>query len=287
MSFVTFLRKLDLSLYNQFLVENLMESNSGIQEVRTARQIQATHTEDVFKELTKVSNLSDNHFCKKFVVKRKIPSKYYSGLYFCPKFKTYVNSLIPDKFESERHEAARMLIPLRTQQGNITGFHARALDPTDDLRYIAIMLNEDGQRVFGLENVDFNRRWYITEGAIDSMFLDNALGACGAELVLTIKRLNANMDNSILIYDNEPRNKEICKKIHKAIKNNARVVIWPNHIEQKDINDMILAGYTQSEIMHIIDTYNYRGLSAELALADWKRVDDEKTNPVFGNSIRL
>jgi hypothetical protein len=73
----------------------------------------------------------------------------------------------------------------------------------------------------------------------------------------------------IVVFDNQPRNKEVCKIIHKTIKNGFKVVIWPQNIEEKDINEMVLAG---RDIKNIIKKNVFNGLEAEVKFTAWRRV---------------
>jgi hypothetical protein len=269
MSFPKFLRYIDLTLYNEYLKECLLESDPGADVVKADDPFY--HTESVFDSLDKVSGLPATHPCKRFVNNRKIPLAFHDKIYYASRFKTFVNELIPDKFSSSKHDNPRLVLPTRTRLKQVTGFHARALDPLDQIRYIAINLVADVPLVFGVDTVDFNKKYYVVEGPIDSMFLDNCVGACGSELQLSLKRMNANISNAILVFDNEPRNKFTCQKLHKAIKNGYNVVIWPDDIEEKDINDMVLAGNSSSEIQHMIDSHTYNGLEAELAFGKWRK----------------
>ena len=41
--------------------------------------------------LTPVNDLKDNHPVKQYVIKRKIPEKYFSKLFLCNKFMAFVN----------------------------------------------------------------------------------------------------------------------------------------------------------------------------------------------------
>jgi hypothetical protein len=74
------------------------------------------------------------------------------------------------------------------------------------------------------------------------------------------------------VFDNEPRNKEIVKKIEKAIDQGYKVCLWPETIEQKDINDMVLAGLTPKKIVDIINDNTYSDLSAKMKFATWKKI---------------
>jgi hypothetical protein len=78
-----------------------------------------------------------------------------------------------------------------------------------------------------------------------------------------------NWSDHIWIYDNEPRNREIVSRISKSVDRGDKVVIWPKNIQQKDINDMILAGHN---IQTVVESNICQGLEAKLKLNDWKKV---------------
>ena len=75
-----------------------------------------------------------------------------------------------------------------------------------------------------------------------------------------------------VIYDNEPRNKEINKQIEKTIDQGKSVCLWPDHMKEKDINDMIIAGYSKKEVQEIITNNTFSGASAKLRFAEWRRI---------------
>ena len=73
----------------------------------------------------------------------------------------------------------------------------------------------------------------------------------------------------VYVYDNEPRNKEILRRIEKCIDKGESVLVWPRHIEQKDINDMVLSGY---DIMSVLKSNIYSNLEAKIKFNNWKKV---------------
>ena len=77
------------------------------------------------------------------------------------------------------------------------------------------------------------------------------------------------INDPVWIYDNEPRNREIVNKIHGAINRGDTVVIWPNNIQEKDINDMVLSGH---DVQSLVESNVYQGLEAKLKLNHWKKV---------------
>ena len=96
------------------------------------------------------------------------------------------------------------------------------------------------------------------------MFLSNALAVAGADFI----HLPFEKEDITIVLDNEPRNGEIVKRMTQLADNNYSLVIWPDTISQKDINDMILAGV--KDIKTIINNNTFSGLEAQLKLAVWR-----------------
>jgi len=264
-----FLKSLDPLLYNDYIAEKFVNNannkteaaNTDIEQFKTKAP---TFKANPLKTLKKVSQLSFDHPVKKYVVKRKIPSNQHYRMFFAPKFKTWINSIIPDKFDNLDKDEARLVIPFVDKENNVYGVSARGFNPKG-IRYITIMFDER-QKIFGLDKVDFNKKYYIVEGALDSMFLSNAISMNGAEGTTTdIKHL----ENAVFVFDAEPRNKEIHKRMEKVIKNGHKICIWPNDVPAKDINDMYLNGV--QDVEKLINDNTYTGLQAELKFAEWKR----------------
>ena len=79
-------------------------------------------------------------------------------------------------------------------------------------------------------------------------------------------------DKITYIFDNEPRNKEIINRMYKVIENDYNIVIWPEDIQHKDVNDMIIGGLTKHQIKNIIQDNTYSKLSALTKLNHWKKI---------------
>ena len=75
----------------------------------------------------------------------------------------------------------------------------------------------------------------------------------------------------VFVYDNEPRNKEIVRRIGDTIEGGGKVVIWPPNVTQKDINDMVLSGHN---VVEVVNQNIYQGLQAKLKFTNWKRYDN-------------
>jgi hypothetical protein len=74
---------------------------------------------------------------------------------------------------------------------------------------------------------------------------------------------------AVFVYDNECRNAEIVNRMTKAINKGYEIVIWPNNIPEKDINDMFLTGH---DVQSLVEFNTYSGLEALVKLSEWKKV---------------
>ncbi len=221
-----------------------------------------------FSEVKKISQLSAEHPAKRYVVKRKIPNEFHHKLFFVPKFFAFVNKFIPNKYSNIEKDEPRLVIPFLDSNQNLFGFQGRAFGNSSQ-RYITTILNEDAPKVFGLDAVNWKLPIYVLEGPIDSMFVHNAVAMAGADL----KNLDIFNDiEMIFIYDNEPRNKDIIRRMEKVISQGHSLVIWPNYVNEKDINDMILANRDVEEIQAIISNNTFKDLSAKAKLSEWRKV---------------
>jgi len=267
-----FIKTLDPTLYTEYLKDRMLENGHRdetqefVNKMKTPVFVKTTG----LKDLQKVSQLKPEHPVKQYISKRLIPSDTHHKLFYAKTFKAWVNSMIPDKFEDMEKDEPRLILPFLDKDKNLFGFQGRSFRKTG-IRYITIMLNEDQPKIFGLDTMDTSKDIYVVEGPIDSLFLPNGIASAGGDLISPLQQLDVQKEHFVVVYDNEPRNKETIKKIEKAIDSGYRVCIWPTAMEQKDINDMILAGYTIDKVKDIIDDCTYSGPTGKLHLALWRK----------------
>ena len=127
------------------------------------------------------------------------------------------------------------------------------------------MLDDDAPKLYGYDDVDLNNPVYVLEGPFDSTFIKNSIAMCGSDLNLT----NLNISRPVYVYDNEPRNLEIHKRMISKIEFGDSIVIWPTTIKEKDINEMFLSGH---DVQSVIESNTYSGLEAKLKFNEWKKV---------------
>jgi hypothetical protein len=231
------------------------------------------------KSLIKVSTLEHHHPVKKFLENRQIPSHSHHELFLAPKFFEWVNTLVPNKFPSLDGDHPRLVIPFFDERDKMFAFQGRAFGK-ENPKYITIVLDSDRDKIYGLNNVDWNKKVYVVEGPIDSLFLDNCIATAQSDLRISKK------DNAVLIPDNEPRNKEIVKQIERFINDGYSVVLWPEYVKEKDINEMILSGKSKSEIQKIINENVYSGIKAKTQFVFWKKVELKNEKNLSRNQYR-
>jgi len=77
----------------------------------------------------------------------------------------------------------------------------------------------------------------------------------------------------VFVFDNEPRNVEILKRIDSIVDKGYNIALFPNYIKEKDINDMVLSGRTTAEIQDIINDNTFNGLTAKAKLSEWRKYE--------------
>ena len=220
---------------------------------------------DVFKPLKSISELEEDHPVRKIVEKRKLPKEALKDIYLCNSFFKFTNTLIPNKFPILDGDHPRLMIPFRNEQGEIFAYQGRSFG-NEQPKYLTIKLDGKADKIFGLDRVDKSKHFYVCEGPLDSLFIDNCLAVGGSDF----DRLEGNFT---VIFDNEPRNKEINKQIEKTINSGHKIVLWPIYNPHKDINDMIVAGYTKHDIETQIKQFTFSGAEAKLRFAEWRKIN--------------
>jgi len=260
-SFTYFLKDIDSSLYDQYILERYKEGLTG--RSTNTPEPKFEFKQPVFVKKTKINlpQASENPRSSDYLKKRKLnPTKFF----YAEKFKEFTNTL-KHTFDDVRNDHARIIIPFYNEEKQLIGFQGRSLDPWVQPKYLTVMLDEDFPKVYGLDTVNKSETVYITEGPFDSTFVQNSIAMCGSDFVLDRLRY----PDCTFVYDNEPRNKEIINRISKTIDKGDKVIIWPTSIQQKDINDMVLAGLN---IMDVLKSNTYSGLEAKIKFNNWKKI---------------
>ena len=132
-------------------------------------------------DLPRISELNKSHPARTYLSKRRIPEDRFKDLYYCENFRKWTNEQ-KYTFEDSDFDESRIVIPLR-DRSKIFGFQGRSLDPRNQLRYITIMLDDDAPKVYGLDRVNENKKIYVVEGPLDSLFVENCVAMVGPILI--------------------------------------------------------------------------------------------------------
>ena len=272
-----FLKHIDSSLYREYTLEKYKtgESNNSysantilnIQPPKFGRVAKAK----VFEHAEWIDKLPSGHYCLEYCIKRQIPKDRWNKLLFTQHYKQFCDALIPNHGK-QLYDDARLVIPFYDEYDDLIAVSGRALETSDKtIRYVTIRTNESQKKlIYGMDKIDVKQKIKVVEGPIDSMFLTNCVASGDANLMIASDEISA--DEKILIFDNEPRNKEIVKMMQDAIKSGHNVVIWPSSTAGKDINEMIIAGKPVDEIERIISSNSFRSIEAQLKFNMWKKV---------------
>lgn len=266
---IKFLKTDHKDLFNEYVFENYKNSDDKREQEPDfiPKPIEPILTK---LDLPYLSELPDDHHAVEYVKSRQLPDYPFQ---YTDKFFQFSEQFKPElKDRQSRKDEPRLIIPFLDKLGNVYAYQGRDLSGKSKLKYITIIVNQAIPKIFGICQTDFKKPVYLVEGPIDSLFLPNCIASVNASLKATATKLmpliNKNQSRMTLILDNEPRNSAVVSEYDKAIESGFDVVIWPDTIRQKDINEMVIAGL---DVKKIISQNTYRGLSAKLKFNQWKK----------------
>jgi len=259
------IKEIDSKTYDDYILERYRKGvKTNNPEPEFKFDVPQFSKKGILKGLRSIADLGLDHPARTSVSDRQIPQKHWKELYLCNSFYKFTNKLIPNKFPSLDGDHPRLLIPFRDEEGEVFAYQGRAFGK-EQPKYITIKL-QDRDKIFGLDRVDKKEPIYVVEGPLDSLFLDNCIAVAGAEMP------SLDCDFTV-VFDNEPRNKELLKQIEKTINRGHKICLWPESMEHKDINDMILGGYTKEEVQLIIKENTFQNASAKMQFATWRKIN--------------
>lgn len=238
----------------------VITSKSITQE--SVKQAQDTVSE---LDLELVSDMPENSDVARYVASRQLP-KY--PFYYAEKFSEFSAQFNPEMAKAP--EGPRLIIPFFDKRGNIFAYQGRDLTGKSTHKYLTVNIDKKMPTIFGIDRVTRKKNILLVEGPLDSLFLPNCLASVNAGLLSTAKKLGVDKDKITLIFDCEPRNKDIVLMYKKALDEGYKVVIWPNSGAKKvDINDLVKAG---KDPLKIIEANTYQGLMGMMKFNEWKKV---------------
>ena len=291
-TFAKFLEQIDGTTYKQYILERYATGQTGygsnvkkpdfeqlkgnayarFQSALNEPRGDSTQSESVERTWRKfahysIENLPEEHYARDYIKKRKIPERFWSEIFFVPKFRDFLDKEFPNHSKDEVPNDDRIILFYTNEKGEITNVAGRALSESK-IRYVTIKVSDE-KKLFGLHRLRKQERIYVLEGQFDSYFIENSV-ASGDSNLGSVAAIFSDL-NVVLVYDNETRNKDIVKQIEKSIDKGYKVCLFPESVKGKDVNEMIQNGLTSEEIKDIIDANTFSGLTAKLKFTHWKR----------------
>jgi len=276
--FGTFLKNFDPNQYSQYVVERYADGGHGRATAHKNVETILKFEEPKFTKnpepklidsiMDRLDTLPDDHEVIQYVTNRRIPRDAFDRLYFISNVKDVIQ--LNDKYKNSIITTEpRLAIPFLDGNGKLLVVSLRGIRG-ESLRYINVKVDEDAPSIFGLDKVDPTQEVFVVEGPLDSLFLHNSI-ACAGTSFGKIDQLPISKDKITIIFDNQPKNREVGKLMNKYIDQGYRIVIWPD-VPGKDINEMVENGLTSEEIQDIINHNKFQGLAAKAKYAMWRKV---------------
>ena len=258
MTLSNFLKTIDPVVHKQYVFERFKGGKTGRGTV--VEEPKFVFEPPKFKPKLDLPKATENERANNYLTKRKLnPNKFY----YTDKFKAWTNSQ-KKTFDDVSKDHARIIIPLY-YKNTLIGFQGRSLEPWIQPKYLTVMFNDDTPKIYGLDQVRTTTPVFVTEGPFDSTFIRNSIAMCGSDGDVG----NWGVSTPVWVYDNEPRNREIVRRISDTISRGEKIVIWPSNIQEKDINDMVLSGH---DVQKLVESNTYNGLEATLKFTNWKKI---------------
>ena len=263
------IKEIDPTLHKHYIMERYKAGETG---KRKTKEPEFKFEPPKFKpkntpiHLPSIGSLPKEHYARVYYEAREIPNHFMDKIFYAEDFKKWAQSVCQVDYSTLMSGEPRLVIPFFDRDNKLIGAQGRALRESK-IRYVTIKVHENAPKVFGLERWNSEEHTYLVEGPIDSFFLPNCLAVAGADMSdLGI----LNKDKTTLIFDNEPRNFQIVRSMIKSLQDGWKVVIWPNSIACKDINDMVLTSIKETRLVEIINRNTYSGQRGEWEVHSWK-----------------
>lgn len=271
-SFRKFLKHQNPYLYDEFALELFKENSHGkpiteVEEIFAVPVPVKSRTPDSSGLFDLVVPSITSPVLVHYLKQRKVPENKWKHIFYTEDFPLLVKKVFPEKYISEpKHH--RLVIPFYDPSGKeVVGICARALpdaDPIKHKRYYSIS-HPGYPKLWKPNDLDINKTVYVTEGVMDAFFLDNACSMLGSNIDTGV--LRTMFDDFVIIFDCEPRNRQIIEQMERKVKEGCKIVVWSNRTKGKDLNEMALNNYVPD-----LKSRTFSGLEAMLNITQFRKV---------------
>lgn len=272
MSLKSFLRQRAPELYREYLLDMIRQDRPTPTPLLPPDPVPAEVTPMFGRcgtrmTLPTMASLPSDHPAVVYCQGRGLPTAALDHLHFTDQWTQWIAETTWEYTFVEDH-APRLVIPWYDRGGTLLGAQARRIDTTGQAaRYVTLKAPTTIDKLYGWDRVEHHRRIYIVEGPLDSWFLPNAVASMDADLLRVYDHYFSSY-TAVCAWDNEPRNVSVCRAMKAAIDRGISVVVWPTHLQEKDLNDMAQAGH---DVPTLVAQHTYKGLRAELEYLRWHK----------------
>lgn len=260
-SFNKFLEVVDPTLYSMYRLETFTSSTNYV----APEAAPVVEGQQFVDQLICVKDLASMHPVKRYCISRQVPL---ASAHYVTNYVEWAKQFAPEKVEKLPEDIQLVNFVLRTSD-RVLGFQSRLVSEKGP-RYVTISLG-DAPLAYGLDTLNANIPFYITEGIIDCLHLPNSIATLNGNLSNSVRKLQL-PNNGIHCLDNERLNPHIAREYHKTIVNGHKIFIWPNDVQAKDFNELAVKyNYTNEQIKEMVDQNTYSGARAELAFSQWRQ----------------
>lgn len=280
MALKNFLYNVSPELYRDYTAEILFGKLKSDQSDIESVQQKCTQQSKCIKVkqeryITNLTELKDDHPAIKYVRDvRRIPKVRWNQIYWTEQFQELINEHFGDKYKNSNLPSTGIVFVVRAFASKVSrledipiiGYQLRSIDPDcPKAKRFVTCIEPQKTGVYGIENIDWNKQIFVTEGPIDSLFIPNCIA------VMTSALYRVKIDNAIYVNDCEPRNKEIVKQIERSINQGCRVVLLPERYFSLDINDIVCKyNLSENDLVLLLKSNAYQGIGAKIHFSNWR-----------------
>jgi len=249
--------------YSEYQKEKFVEDNSAKKDPLSNEQIKGRSMVNpkikrLFKPSisslkTDINKAKDTPTALKYLNYRKIPENKMGYFIHVWDYQKLVKNAGYVDWENVVPEP-RLVIPLINHKREITGFVGRSYEKDAALRYVTIKITDDF--IFVPLDIDFTKPVYVFEGIFDALMVNNAVAVLSSNLERAEKILPE--CELVLCYDNEPRNKEIMKKMGRSALRKFSLFVPDDKMTHKDMNEWVSSGVSPSDVCAYIESRSFK-----------------------------
>lgn len=289
-NFLYFLKDYFPSVFSQIKMELMVDIMGNKKKREPVFDESVFLSKPVFKktDTVNISSLDDNHPAKIYCVNRKIPITALDKILYTDNYKKYIAKIDEEK-STKLPEDPRIIFEMKNRKGDIIGVQGRVIEVVDEEgnvtlyhpkkenytsdRFITIKFDVVAPKIYGLEYVNTLQPIIVTEGIIDSYFMNNSIALAGGDVVRNLHEIIGCPKNNIyIVLDNEPRSADTVRRMEKAIEYGYNVYFWAVNTKYKDINKMVLNGIKADIINDKVLKDSLSGFEAKMKLHTWRKV---------------